>query len=107
MLRQRRHAHLHGLCRFVMDSMRYGARHRERVQASRAFVMPQVLADVPPTAKCPKCRQRYVFQEVLELHEFGAVIRFKCVPLALLLNTSSASACIDGHCDLSDAPHPQ
>lgn len=38
----------------------------------------QVLADVPPTATCPKCRQRYVFREVLELKELGAVIRFKC-----------------------------
>lgn len=53
---------------------------QSRTQASRAVVVPQVLADVPPTAKCPKCRQRYVFREVLELHEFGAVIRFKCVP---------------------------
>jgi hypothetical protein len=58
-----------------------------------------VLADVPPTAKCPKCRQRYVFREVLELHEFGAVIRFKC---ALLLSHTattalpSAFACMHG-----------
>jgi hypothetical protein len=37
----------------------------------------EVLADVPPTATCPKCRQRYVFREVLELKELGAVIRYK------------------------------
>ena len=39
----------------------------------------QVLADVPPTATCPKCRQRYVFREVLELKELGAVIRMRYV----------------------------
>jgi hypothetical protein len=60
----------------------------------------QVLADVPPTARCPKCRQRYVFREVLELHEFGAVIRFKCVTLALTLATqTSVSARIQSNCD--------
>lgn len=37
----------------------------------------KVLANVPPSAFCPKCRQRAVFHNAVELQKLGAFIYAK------------------------------